>query len=255
MAERVDSSAYIFLAGLPGTGKSLYARILDSLTPPQINPEFDGVFRDVHTVPMRQLLTWHGYTGEPSQSGWTAYHNRLRKQERDHEVFEPLRIFDRHLVIIDAVRHEADIPYIRSMGGMILGLTAPDELCGERYMTDAFDQKHAETERRLRAMIDKKAREREALGLPVEKVNDDDLDRRIKLVSWDVARHDAYDSGLGYFLRQADAIVDTSREPSLVVDEIKLAISSFVVQRQDEGRLVSQPSTEPYGVYEFDIAS
>lgn len=254
MAERMDSSAYIFLAGPPGVGKSLYARILDSLNPAQINPEFDGVFRDVHAVPMRQLLTWHGYEGEPSQSGWTAYHNQLRKEERDDEVFWRLKEFDRHLVIIDAVRHEADIPHIQGMGGMILALTAPDEVCGERYMADTDDEKHIETAQRLRSMLKKKAEEREALGLKAEDIDEDELEERIKLVSWDVARNTAEDSGLQYYLRHADATINTEGKPSMVVEEIKVAISGFVAQRQKDGLLVSD-RVEHYGMHELTLAS
>lgn len=137
---------FVGLTGPPGSGKTSVARYLDSLTPDEISPELTTQgYTSLHGIPMRQLLRWHGYDGSNRLQDLQTYHSELRRVGEATEVLERLRRLKSGIVIVDSLRRASDAAhFIHSMGGYIIALNAPLNICRQRYITDNGDEKHSD---------------------------------------------------------------------------------------------------------------
>lgn len=138
-----NSSMFIALTGLPGSGKTTLGRCLDSETPSNIDPGFSEHFTNVRTLPMRWLLAQHGYTGDNTIAGLQTFHQNLRDTNQSERVFDSLHNIHESIVIIDAVRNIKDMKYLKhTFNAFTIGLDIPIHLARERFMNDQDDDKH-----------------------------------------------------------------------------------------------------------------
>jgi hypothetical protein len=138
-----DSSIFISLTGLPGSGKTTLGRCLDSDTPAQIDPNFSEHFTDIRTIPMRWLLAQHGYDGSNTIAGLQSFHQKLRDSDQSERIFDNLLHIKESIVIIDAVRNIDDLRYLKdNFNSLTIGLQAPLYIAKERFMHDQDDDKH-----------------------------------------------------------------------------------------------------------------
>ncbi|MDQ5972020.1 MAG: hypothetical protein QG553_179 [Patescibacteria group bacterium] len=145
VAEPQGESLLIGLTGPPGVGKSFSGRFLDSLNPADIAPEFANTdLTKARTLTMRYLLARHGYRGRTHITDLQRYHAEVRRQGEGADVLNPVLAIHSSIVIIDALRHPDDVGHFKDMGGYVVGLVGPLEMCKERFMADRTDVKHTE---------------------------------------------------------------------------------------------------------------
>jgi hypothetical protein len=142
--ESESRSFFITLSGIPGSGKTTLAQYLDSLNPGDIDPTFATMYRSVRTIPMRWLLSQHGYIGSNTLIGMQDYHRQEREAGNGHSILDQLQGLENGIFIIDAVRNTDDARYIRKkLGSISLGLILPLEVAKTRFMLDRNDDKHS----------------------------------------------------------------------------------------------------------------
>ena len=135
---------FVTLSGIPGSGKTTLAQYLDSLNPGNIDPSFESMYRSVRTIPMRWLLSQHGYKGSNTLLGMQEYHRQEREAGNGPAILDQLQQLDNGIFIIDAVRNSEDARYIRKkLGSISLGLVVPLDIAKTRFMLDRNDDKHS----------------------------------------------------------------------------------------------------------------
>jgi len=142
--ENESNRFFITLSGIPGSGKTTLAQYLDSLNPGDIDPSFETMYRSVRTIPMRWLLSQHGYKGSNTVMGMQEYHKQEREAGKGSAILDQLQQLDNGIFIIDAIRNSEDARYIRKkLGSISLGLVVPLEVAKTRFMLDRNDDKHS----------------------------------------------------------------------------------------------------------------
>lgn len=237
MAEAPESSVYVGLTGLPGSGKSHAAHLLDSLVPADIDPRFGRVFNEVNTIPMRQLLAWNGYSGPNDWRQMREYHAEVRAKGEGPEVLNRLKLLEGQIVIVDAIRSRADAEHFRSMGGLLIAFDAREDVAKERFVSDTYDEKH--THYIAERFSGDRAKMSEAEWLSFV--------HHLRGHVWDSAYDEVIESGIVECMAGADEQVDAMVFPEGVVGQVMGHIRDFVLTRQDEGLVVATPDVRPYG--------
>ena len=142
--ENTSNRFFITLSGLPGSGKTTLAQYLDSISPGEMDPSFSALYRSVRTIPMRWLLSQHGYKGSSTVEGMQNYHRREREAGNGPAILDQLQKLENGIFIVDAIRNSDDARYMRKkLGALSIGLIIPIDVAKERFMLDNNDDKHS----------------------------------------------------------------------------------------------------------------
>lgn len=142
--ENTSNRFFITLSGLPGSGKTTLAQYLDSIRPGEMDPSFSALYRSVRTIPMRWLLSQHGYKGSSTVEGMQNYHQREREAGNGPAILDQLQKLENGIFIVDAIRNTEDARYMsKKLGALSIGLIVPIDVAKERFMLDNNDDKHS----------------------------------------------------------------------------------------------------------------
>ena len=142
--ENTSNRFFITLSGLPGSGKTTLAQYLDSIRPGEMDPSFSALYRSVRTIPMRWLLSQHGYKGSSTVEGMQNYHRKEREAGNGPAILDQLQKLENGIFIVDAIRNTEDARYMRKkLGALSIGLIVPIDVAKERFMLDNNDDKHS----------------------------------------------------------------------------------------------------------------
>jgi len=142
--ENTSNRFFVTLSGLPGSGKTTLAQYLDSIRPGEMDPSFSALYRSVRTIPMRWLLSQHGYKGSSTVEGMQNYHRKEREAGNGPAILDQLQKLENGIFIVDAIRNTEDARYMKKkLGALSIGLIVPIDVAKERFMLDNNDDKHS----------------------------------------------------------------------------------------------------------------
>lgn len=154
----------IGMGGRPGVGTSTIARTIaetEHNTPWQVvqdikaDPDFTEFTHDLDSLasftniihyPLHKALLLHGAPpqtqDEHDHSTLQAYHEEVRRAGRGAEIIDKLSGFMGTIVLVEKIRHPADVVRLQERGGYFIFADAPEAVTDDRFLSALENGKH-----------------------------------------------------------------------------------------------------------------